>query len=202
MGKEYSPAEVFIRRKAAKEVMKLVGVLGAVLYLAEQMNPGSVNFDPRSSDFGKIKVGKTRFDISAGLGSFITLGARLVPTKHNGDWGTWAINGKGKYHKLVDLKAGEGYDVFEVSPMSVVGKTGLSYLGDFLLNKTAPVMSPFVSLQRGSMFGTDKVTAPMLAKEMVTPIPIQTFFDLEDPEAADRFWAMVLEIHGIGTSTY
>lgn len=33
--------------------------------------------DPRSSDFGKIIIGRTRFDLTAGTASLITLGARL-----------------------------------------------------------------------------------------------------------------------------
>lgn len=35
-------------------------------------------FDPRSSDFGKIKIGRTRFDITTGTASLITLAARVV----------------------------------------------------------------------------------------------------------------------------
>lgn len=34
-------------------------------------------FDPRSSDFGKVIIGRTRFDLTAGTASLITLGARL-----------------------------------------------------------------------------------------------------------------------------
>lgn len=33
--------------------------------------------DPRSSDFGKVIIGRTRFDLTAGTASLITLGARL-----------------------------------------------------------------------------------------------------------------------------
>lgn len=35
-------------------------------------------FDPRSSDFGKIKIGRTRFDLTTGTAALITLAARIT----------------------------------------------------------------------------------------------------------------------------
>lgn len=200
-GKQYTPAEIFVRQKAAMNTVKLLGTMATVLFLAEQLHPGSVNFDPRTSDFGKIKIGNTRFDISAGLGSFITLAARMVPTKHNGDWGWWALNSKGQYRKISDIKSGKGLDIFQIEGESF-GRTTLSYLGDFLVNKASPFMSPFVMIGRGSTFEGDPVTAPGLVSRLALPIPIQTYFDLQQEGAADTLWAMLMEINGIGTSTY
>ena len=38
----------------------------------------SVEYDPRSSDFGKIKIGNTRIDILSGLGQATVLLSRLI----------------------------------------------------------------------------------------------------------------------------
>lgn len=202
VGKSYTPAEIFVRRKAAWEVTKLISATATLLFIAEQLNPGSVTWDPRSTDFGKVKIGNTRFDLSAGLGAFITLAFRMVPTYHNGDWGLWAIDSKGRYRKQLDIDSA-GISLFEITKPSFIARTPLNYLGDFLLNKTAPVMSPLVTIYRGRSFGGERVTAPNLAIRALTPIPVQTWYELwKDPESADMIWAMLAEISGIGTNTY
>jgi hypothetical protein len=50
-----------VRVMAMKDMIKFVGATTALLTLAK-MGGASVSLDPRSSDFGKIKIGNTRID--------------------------------------------------------------------------------------------------------------------------------------------
>lgn len=74
-----------IRARAALGNAILIGVLTPALkYMFDRDDDESFYewlgriFDPRSSDFGKIKIGRTRFDITTGTASLITLAARVV----------------------------------------------------------------------------------------------------------------------------
>jgi hypothetical protein len=55
----------YSRKQAAKNLLKVVAGMALLMGLANVLWPGSVEFDPRSADFGKVKIGDTRFDISA-----------------------------------------------------------------------------------------------------------------------------------------
>jgi hypothetical protein len=65
-------------KEIAKDQVALAGTFAATLSLAK-LAGADVSLDPRSSDFGKIKVGNTRYDIGAGflqpMRYFLRLGA-------------------------------------------------------------------------------------------------------------------------------
>lgn len=71
-----------IRAKAAvgNVIMTAVSIALAALIWGldddDKRKPGSL-FDPRSSDFGKVVIGRTRFDLTAGTATLITLTSRL-----------------------------------------------------------------------------------------------------------------------------
>lgn len=67
-----------VKKVAMSNLIKIMGIQASILFLAEQLQPGSTDKDPRSSDFGKIKVRNTRFDMSGGASSLLTLVARLA----------------------------------------------------------------------------------------------------------------------------
>ena len=47
----------YAKKEAAKNLAKIVAGTASVLYLSSQLIPGSVEWDPRSPDFGKIRIG-------------------------------------------------------------------------------------------------------------------------------------------------
>lgn len=81
-------SSAFIKKAAAINTLKIIGGVAVVLAIAKAVNPDSVELDPRSSDFGKIKVGNTRFDVSGGMASIITLAARIIHPKPGSQSGT------------------------------------------------------------------------------------------------------------------
>lgn len=74
-----------IRARAALGNAILMGILTPALrYMFDRDDDESFYdwlgrvFDPRSSDFGKIKIGRTRFDLTTGTAALITLATRLA----------------------------------------------------------------------------------------------------------------------------
>jgi hypothetical protein len=68
----------FVRKQAALNTLKIITGTAAVLGLAKTLAPDAVELDPRSPDFGKIKVRNSRFDVTGGMGSILVLAARLL----------------------------------------------------------------------------------------------------------------------------
>lgn len=65
------------RKEHIRNLAGMVGTTVTLLGLADAMG-AEAELDPRSSDFGKVKVGDTRYDLSGGNASFITLVARVL----------------------------------------------------------------------------------------------------------------------------
>jgi uncharacterized membrane protein YgcG len=62
----YAKLDPFARGEAVTAARNMVALMGSVM-VAAKMAGASVEFDPRSSNFGKIKVGNTRIDITGGF---------------------------------------------------------------------------------------------------------------------------------------
>ena len=68
----------FAKVEAAKNLAKVVTAMAGVMAVANAVKPGSAETDPRSANFGQIRVGDTRFDFSGGMRSLVTLASRLL----------------------------------------------------------------------------------------------------------------------------
>lgn len=73
----YMKLDPFARREARNAVRNMVGAMGTTLAVAKMLG-AEVTFDPRSSDFGKIKIGNTRIDITGGFGPYVRLIAQQI----------------------------------------------------------------------------------------------------------------------------
>ena len=67
-----------VRVEAWKDIGKTVGVITSVLALAKLSGIADVELDPRSSDFGKGKVGNTRIDLWGGNQQLARTAAQLL----------------------------------------------------------------------------------------------------------------------------
>lgn len=152
-------ASPFVRKQAAQNLAKVVAGTAAILTIANFLSPGSVELDPRSPNFGKIKVGKTTFDVSGGMASILTLAARLVPTRHNGKWGFFSKSGN--TGKLNELNS---------------GKYGSQSVADIIQQFAEGKLAPIASVLRdfwleGRDFNGNKPTVLGEAAGLVTPLP-------------------------------
>lgn len=171
----------FVRKQAAINTVKVLAGSAAVLSLAAALKPGSVELDPRSSDFGKIKVGNTRFDVSGGMASIVTLATREL-----------SQSSKSSTTGVVS-KLGSGFG----------SQSGTDVFWSFLENKLAPAASVVKDLMKGQDFNGNKPTIGGEAGNAVVPLPITTYLELKnDPNSANDLLGLIADGFGINTNTY
>jgi len=180
----------YARKIAATNLLKIVGGMASTLAIANTLWPGSVDYDPRSANFGKIKIGDTRFDITGGMGALITLASRVIPTVHKGEFGWYSKSSiTNKYTKLSSGKFG--------------AKTPVDLMYDFGEGKLSPLLSSLVTILKQQDFKGEKPTVGSVASGLVTPLPISTTQELlSDPNAAPFLISSILSGLGISTNTY
>jgi len=180
----------YARKEAIKNTMSVVATIASLLVLAKFLDPDSVDEDPRSTNFGKIKIFGHWVDITGGMASLAVLASRLVPTQHNGDWGWWYKSSSGNYTKL-----GTNYG----------GMTALDVLENFIEGKLSPVAGIFRDIWKGKDFSGAPITAGGELQNISLPISIQAYQELmKDPgvSAIDMIGLMTLDLLGASVSTY
>ncbi len=178
----------FVRKQAAFNLIKIILGTASVLGIAKAIKKDSVELDPRSSDFGKIKIGNTRFDVSAGMGSIVTLASRLAPLlAFHPSYTKSTVTGQ-----LTPLNSGK-----------FGAKTGMDVLNDFLENKLSPVASVIKDLLKGTDSNSKPVTPTGELNNFSTPLPITNAMELlKDPNSANFFISIIADGFGIATNTY
>lgn len=184
--KDVSP---FVRKQAAINLLKVVAGTAVIMATAQAVfGKGSVETDPRSSDFGKIKIGDTRFDISGGMASIVTLAARLLTlsTKSTTTHKVNPLNAKNK----------DGSPRFGA-------QTGMDVVFDFATNKASPAASVVVDYLKGQTFSGQKPTVGSEAEQLFVPLPATNAQELlADPNAANPLLGVIADSLGIATNTY
>lgn len=179
----------FVRKQAAINLMKTITGTAGVLALANALMPGSVEKDPRSPDFGKIRVGKTRFDVTGGSGSLFVLASRLAS-------GATKSSTSGNIKDLDGSKFG-GQSRFDITV-------------DFLNNKTAPMAREIIDMMKGQTFDghkpfslTDTNTYAPTAGRLITPLPVKNAIEnWNAPGSAPFLLTTIADGLGVGTQTY
>jgi hypothetical protein len=178
----------FVRKQAAINLLKIIGGTAAVLGTAKALNKNSVEFDPRSADFGKIRVKDTRFDVSGGMSSLVTLASRLITMSSKSST-------TGNIKKL-NARDKKGNPVFGA-------QTGTDVIYNFFENKLSPAASVAKDLIEGQDFDGNKPTILKEAKNLFMPLPIATFEELKNnPNSANILISMIADALGISTNTY
>lgn len=174
----------FVRKQAALNLIKIISAQAAIFTIANALKPGAVELNPTSSDFGKIKVGNTRFDVTGGFGSLAVLAARMAK-------GQSKISTTGEVSDLSNPKYG--------------GQTRLDVVEDFLENKLSPVAGVVRDFAKGQTFDHKKPTVGKESLNLVTPLPISNAIELlQDPMADNptRVAGILADALGISSNTY
>ncbi len=163
-------------RAATENLVAFAGGMASIMYLGDQTGVWEAEFDPRHSDFGKIRVGPQRIDFGAGFLPLIRAAARITTgTSEN-------------------LTSGK-YDTNEI-------KEGLS----FLRNKLAPLPSELISRIVGEnpagQPNPDLLSLENMRNLFMPLIADATWEAVAEggPKAGAR--AFLSELVGGGTSTY
>jgi hypothetical protein len=172
----------FVRKQAAINLLKIVSGSAAILVIADAINPGSVQKDPRSADFGKIRVGDTKFDVSGGMSGLVTLASRIMTNaSKSSTTGMITSLGNGDYGS----------------------QTRLDVIYNFFENKLSPAFAVIKDLMKGETFSGDKPTVMNELNNLVTPIIVTNYFELQsNPNSANVLMSQILDGLGISVNTY
>jgi hypothetical protein len=175
------------RVEAAKSLGRVLGVTVSIAGLAKASGM-DVEFDPRSSDFLKVKVGNTRFDFSGGLAPIITLLSRL---------GT------------LSTKSSSTDKVNSLTSGAYGAQSGMDVLVNFFTNRTSPVAGVVRDILRGRDFeGNDvKLDDPdfikYLAHQLLTPLLVSDVWDAfqDSSDGMAGILSIPASLFGVGVST-
>lgn len=172
----------YVRKRAARNLVQIAIGSATTLAVTSAALGGKIELDPRSSDFGKLRIGDTRFDLSGGMAGLLTLGARMLTQSSKS-----ANTGEVK-----DLNTGE-----------FGSRTTLSVLGDFASNKLSPIARVITDQMEGKNFEGEKPTIGSVVKSLTMPLIIQQYSELKDSKnAANTAATLIAEGLGIGSNTY
>lgn len=173
----------FARKQAAMNTLKVISGVAAILTIADAVSPGSVEKDPRSSDFGKIKVGSTRFDVAGGMSSIVVLAMRMATQSSKS-----SVTGK-----ITKLNSGQ-----------FGSQTSGDVLMNFAENKLSPAASVINDLfVRGTNQQGNKPTLTGELSNFALPLPGTNAYELmTTPNAANPLLGIIADALGIGVNTY
>jgi hypothetical protein len=152
---------------------------GSVIALAGLHGAVETEEDPRSSDFGKIKVGDTRLDISGGIASYVILLSRILS-------GEIKSSNTGAIKKL-----GNNY----------TSTSGFDLTANFIRNKLSPLASLIIDVLTGENAVGEKKTPTQSVIDRFKPMFLKDAYEVltEDPEAKIL---IPFALFGGGLSTY
>lgn len=173
----------FVRKQAALNLVKATVATAAIMTIANNLKPDSAEQDSTSADFGKIKVGNTRFDISGGMGSMVTLASRLIQQSSKSST-------TGKVSPIDSGKFGSA--------------TTLSVLEDYFANKLSPIARVVYEMRvKHQTFSGQPATLKNEIPQLFEPLPFKTAQELySSPGAADMLLGMIADGLGISVNTY
>jgi len=168
-----TPGGRIVARNQMADLVQFLGVTGATLALAS-MAGADVDDDLQSSDFGKIRVGNTRYDIFAGL---------LQPLR-------------------MMYRVGRDLSGAAVGKESAKGENAMEIAGKFARSKLAPVPSYFVdAVTRKDFIGRD-FDPKRGAVERVLPLMWRDFYEAVQREGSLGAAKMTPGFFGIGVQDY
>ena len=168
-----TPGGRIVARNQMADLVQFLGVTGATLALAS-MAGAEVDDDLQSSDFGKIRVGNTRYDIFAGL---------LQPLR-------------------MMYRVGRDLSGAAVGKESAKGENAMEIAGKFARSKLAPVPSYFVdAVTRKDFIGRD-FDPKRGAVERVLPLMWRDFYEAVQREGSLGAAKMTPGFFGIGVQDY
>lgn len=172
----------FVQKQAIYNLLKVVGGTAAILTIADAVKPGSVEWDSRSADFGKIRIGNTRFDVTGGMGSFAVLASRLITNASKS-----SVTGR----------------VQELGGKKYMATTRMDVIYNFFENKFSPATSVIKDLLKGRTYQGGKPTIPGEISNLFEPLISTTGRELlQNEERANIIAALIADALGISTNTY
>ena len=171
-----------VRKESAKRLVAMSAYVTTIGKMFEIASGGEAKFeaDPRSSDFGKVVMGNTHLDLTGGIGTYITLAARL------------------KTGETVDSKTGKVTKIGE--KYGSTDKWG--YVMKALRSKLSPNASFAVDTITGKDFNGQPVTITKSALNRITPMFASSLVSAVKDYSGGTIPAGTLAVFGSGLNTY
>lgn len=177
----YAKMPAPVRKMALKNFASYLA-FGTVVLLLASIAGADVEEDPRSSDFGKIRIGDTRFDIWAGFQQVVRLMAQLITGQRKST----------KTGEITELDK----DVF---PYETRGDVALR----FFRSKLSPSAGTMANVMTGENIVGEDVTVQSEVVKNVVPLYLQDIKGIYDEEGATGvITSMVPAFFGIGVQSY
>lgn len=172
----YSQLPKEVRVMAIKDMLKFIA-FGTVVLGLSKMGGAEVELDPRSTDFGKAKVGNTRYDIWGGFQPYVRLIAQVA------------------YGQTKPTSTGE---IKDLNP-----KQRFDRVTSFMRGKLAPVPGSIIDVASGENIIGEQATIQSEALESVTPMIINDVGEAMKEQGVKALFTIGLpSIFGIGATTY
>lgn len=164
-----------VRYEALKDFSKFVATGTTLLSLMAMNDNVEVSVDPRNSDFGKIKIGKTRWDIWGGEQQIFRFVTQVIFGPNNGN-----KNKGGPYER-----------------------TRLDVMGRFARSKLSPAVGMGVDLSEGKDFNGNKITpAEVLEKKFLPLLKSDIEGVVKEQGPKGLITGGLPALFGVGVSTY
>lgn len=178
------------RKLIAQEYARVLAGLGLFYAVASMDDDAKISFDPRSSDFGKIRYDNTRVDPLSGLaqtGVFVT---RIVSGEKRDSKG-----------KLIPLR--DDYRFEAKGKVPYRGDDVSDVIKNFIRTKLAPVPSSITNILAGKNIVGQPTTVASTAGGLVVPLSVKDVYKALEEQGLPRGAAIsLLAILGMGASTY
>ncbi len=169
------------RKLIAKEYGRFL--LGAAVVIGLGLMLGAdFEKDPRSTNFGKLKFGKTRLDPFGGLLQVITLIARIVTGKRK-------------------TLSGDIVNTWGEVPYGQANTAGI--IGRFFRSKLSPAAGAALNAVTGTDYIGKAVTPTSIASNLTVPMSFREIKEAMQAEGATKGAALgILNLLGMGLSSY
>lgn len=183
----YSKLPPQLRIEAAKDMAKFIAVGMSTMLLIKtisNLTDGdiTVELDPRSSDFGKIKSGNTRWDIWGGFQPYARVFTQSL---------------------MAQRKATTSGKIYELNGKGFMGETRLSPLASFARGKLSPVVSTGINLASGRDVIGQPVTVGQQGLAAITPLIFNDLYQgMKDQGVKALFTVGIPSTFGVGVQTF
>ncbi len=175
----YVQLDPLVRKEAIKTLFATSGILGG-LYGLWKLNGGEVGLDPRNADFGKMKIGNTRYDPLGGFQQYIRLAAQLIT-------GEIVSSTTGR-----TITLGEGFKPLTRREIAL----------KFFENKESPIASFLTGWLQGTTPTGQDFDIPAEMVNRFIPMVVQDLYDISQEKGAEGILYGLPAVFGAGVQTY